>query len=124
MPGTHIREVIDVIHFLLTERLCRRVLDNEQSAVIALVEPFSIERIRVLILNAEALSVFALAVPDFLKVGKPNGVVDVVLIAGLINSTINEREILYLQSAVQCLRNFHNAVFAHAIGDEVGARVQ
>mgnify|MGYP002627696202 CR=1 FL=1 len=57
MPGIRIRQIVNVIHFLLCQRLCRRILDDISSAAIAFCQWSGCERIRITVLNGKAFCI-------------------------------------------------------------------
>lgn len=60
MIGTHIGQRINIIHLFYGKRLLRRVLYHVLTARIAFQEGFSVEGIRIGILNHKAVGIFFL----------------------------------------------------------------
>ena len=67
MPGSHVGESVDIIHFHPGQRHGRRILYDKQTVVIGLIQPLCLERIGVFVLDREALGVFFLSRFDLFK---------------------------------------------------------
>ena len=115
---------VDVVHLLGGQGLCRRILHDEEFAVVSFVQALCLERICVLVLDRETAGVLSLVAADLLEVGEPYGVVDVLLVAGLVDSSVDIGDVANVEAGCQRVGDLRNAVLAHAVGDEVGAGVQ
>ena len=122
MVGPRVRKCVDIIHFLLSQGLCRRILDHPDRPV-GLDQTFSVKRVRVLHLNPEA---FRQIQPVRLKLleGWQHQVIDNILMPlCLIAGSRDKCKIADIKSAVQRIRNFNDRVLAHPVGDQVRAAV-
>ena len=119
-----VRKCIDIIHFQLGKRLRRRILNNEGFAAVALVDSLCRKRIRILVLDGKTLCIGFLIRNDFFKVRKTDGIVNALLLFGLVNRSLNVGNIRHINTGSKSICNLHDALFSHAVGDDIRSRLQ
>ena len=128
MPGTHVREGIDVVHLLHGEGFGRRVLDDKGPAAVGLVQAPGLKGVCVGVLEGKALRIGPLPrlrqLADRLVIGQADGVVDVLFVSRLIDRPVDKSDVAHIQAGGQRVRDLHDAALPHAVGDQVCARVQ
>ena len=75
-------------------------------------------------LNGKAVGVRALVRLNLLKVGKADCIIDVLFIAGLVDRSVNVGDVADIKAGGQRVGDLRNAVFAHSVGNEVGAGIE
>ena len=124
MISPHERQCVDVVHLLGRQGLGRRILHDKELSVIGFIEPLGLERIGVLMLDGKAVGVGALVRLHLLKVRQADRIVDALLVAGLVNGSVDIGDVANVEAGRQRVGNLGNAVLAHAIGNQVGAGVK
>ena len=122
MISPHIRQIINLIHFLCGKRLLRWILNHINAAAIFFCKGSCGKRIRILILYSKALCILSGVCFHFLISGKQDRIIFFICkshntgnIPGLINGSRNIGNILNVNSAIKSVSNFYNRTFSHAI---------
>ena len=124
MIGAHERQRVDVVHLLGRQGLGGRILHDKELSVIGFIEPLGLERIGVLMLDGKAVGVGALVRLHLLKVRQADRIVDALLVAGLVDGSVDIGDVADIETGGQRVGDLGNAVFTHSIGNQVGAGVK
>ena len=122
MPSPAVWKRVDIIHLLPRQRFCRWILHDIDRAI-RLHETFSGKWIRIFVLNRKTLRIGLFVFPDFFIGRKQYIIIHRLQILRLIACSIHERDILYVNSRCQCIRNLHDRVFAHPIRNQIRSSV-
>ena len=117
--GAHKGKGVDVIHLPGSQGFRGRVLHDEELAVVSFVQALCLEGIRVLVLDCETAGVLSFVTADLLEVGEPYGVVDALLVPGLVDSAVDVGDVADVEAGGEGVGDLRNAVLAHAVGDEM-----
>ena len=124
MPGPHIGKGVNIIHFPGGQRKGRRILNHEQASVIGLTELFGPEGIRISVLNGITARIGLLVPQDLLKRRQEQGILLIGSVSGLKDRSPDKSHVPDIQAGIQGIRDFHNTVLSHSIGDKIRSRIQ
>ena len=124
MAGPLIRKCIDIIHFHLCQRLCRRILHHIEMLFVTFCQTLAAERVRIPILDPKAFCVEAFIFTHALIVGKEHRIIKVLRVSGTVDGSFNKSQILYLHAAVERICYLHNGSLSHAIGNQIRPAVK
>ena len=124
MVGPHVRKCVDIIHLLLGQRFCRRVLYHIQMIRIGLNQPLSGKWICVAVLSVKAFGVQKLIFFHLFIRFQNLCIIHTVQILDLADRSIDIGNVLDIQSGIQCLCNLNDRAFAHSIRNQVCTRIQ
>ena len=128
MPGAHVGEGIDIVHFPYREGFGRGILHDKCLPAVGLIETLCLKRIGIGVLQGKALCIGALSL--FVRpahkfvIRQTDGVEDILLIPCLVHSAVNIGDVAHIHTAGQSIRDLHDAALAHSVGDQIGARFQ
>ena len=122
MPCPAIRKCIDVVHFLLGQWLCRRILHNIHRSV-RFRQPFSGKRIRIAVLHRKALRVDLLLASHLLIIRKKDCVINLLRTLCLIACPVDKGDILHCDPRLQSVCNLYDRMLAHAVRNQVCSAV-
>ena len=120
----HIGKVINIVHFQLGKRLGRGILYHKEGPVIAFIDSLRRKGIGVSVLYGEALRITLRTRLDFFKVRQTDGIVNAVLLPGLVHRSLDPADIGYGNAGGQRIRDLHDAVLSHAVGNEIRTGIQ
>ena len=123
MPGAHIGKIVDGVHFCGGQRFLRRILDNILIAV-GLCQPLGSEWIAVCVLNPEGFGIAALVCFQFLISGQNNRRQAIIQFRRLEYGAVNIGDIFHVHAGIQRVRDFHDALFSHAVHQKIRLGVQ
>ena len=123
MPGPHIGQVVDCIHFLGGQRLLRGILHHIFLAV-GLSQPLGGEGVAVAVLNLKGFRILSLVGLYLLKGGQDDGGQAFIQRFGAERGAVDVGNVFCLHACVQRIRQFHNGLFAHAVHEDVRLAVQ
>ena len=124
MVGAHIGKGVYIVHLLHGQRLLRRILHHIHPAGIALHQHISIDGVRIVMLNEKAVRIFFLIRLHLLIRRKPHAAVYLIRLLRLINGSRHKGDILYSNAGSERIRDFHNGLFSHPIGNQIRLTVQ
>ena len=105
MPGILIGKVVNIVHLLLAQWKCRRVLDHVSSISVALCHRSGSKRVGISVLLGKAFGI-GFFVRRYCLIGrKDDRIISARQIFALINSSRNESDLIYRKAALQRLRN-------------------
>ena len=114
-----IGKCIDIIHFLLRQRQCRRILYHISPASVKFRHWSGAERVRILVLYGKAVRVGLFVLFYFFIRRKNNGLVHTVQIFTLENSSCDIGDLFHRNPALQGFCYLYNGMFSHSVGDQV-----
>ena len=123
MPGSLERQRVDRIHLFRGQGFGRRVLHDEHAMRVFFDKCVRRERVEVLVLHGEAAGIVQLVGLHALKRWQNDGIVGPIRITRAPDRAGDECEVLDGESCCERIGDGHNGLLAHAVRDEVGARV-
>lgn len=124
MPVTCVGEFGHLVHLVGGERRRRRVLHHEHAVGVGLYQAMPGDGVHVLLLYVKAARVVELVGGKIVPAGQQIVVVDLVERAGAVDGAIDIGNLIDGQSSVERVGDLDDRVFAHAVDEEVGARVE
>ena len=97
---SHIRQVIDLVHLALRQRLSRRILHNIDSSLIRLYQSFSCKRVCIGILDKKAFGIVPFILQKLLVIGQKLKVIDRFQSFCLIYSPFNKCNVFHIKPTV------------------------
>ncbi len=125
--ATHVRKAIDLIHLLLGQRRRRRVLDNIlpiAPPTVRLYQTLSRKRVRVAVLNGKAAGIFPPVPFHVLVIRQQFIIINPLQAPGPVNGAVYKGYVFNVNPRIQSLRNFHDGMLPHAIGQQVRLGIQ
>ena len=122
VPGSCIGKRVDIVHFLLRERLRRGILHNIHRTV-RLHQRLCIEGIRIAVLLIKTHRIIQTVLSERIPVRQHDRICQRRRILRLIAGPCNECKIFDIQSGIKRLRDLHDRMLTHPIGNQVRAAV-
>ena len=123
VPGPLIGQGVNVVHFLGGQGLLGRILDDVEIAV-GLRQPLGGEGVAVAVLNFEGFGVFAAVLFQLVIGRKHQGGQALVQLGGLEHCAVDVGDVPDLHARVQGVGDLHDALFAHAVHEQVRLGIQ
>ena len=123
MPSALIGQGVDCVHFLSGQGLLRRIL-NDKFLSVGLCQTLGGEGVAVAVLDFEALGVLALVGFQLIKGGQCNGGQAFVQLGCFKYGAVDIGDIFGFHAGVQRVCQLHDGLFAHAIHQNIGLRIQ
>ena len=124
MVGSHIRVIVNVIHFLHRKRFGRWILHNKNFSRIALDQCFCRKRIRIFVLLHKTLGVFFLLSHRLLEIRKFHAVINLCALFRAVDRSCDIRNIFHIHATRQCIGDFQHTMFSHSIRDKICPRIK
>ena len=124
MNPLRIRKGIHIIHFLLCQRQCRRILDNIAFGSIGFCHWSGTERVCILILYGKTVRIGFLVFFYFLIGRKNDRIINSGQIFAFKNSSGDISQFLHRKPAVESFCNLQNGVLSHSIRDHIRSGIQ
>ena len=124
MPGSHVWKCVDIVHLFLGQWFRRRILDHIKAVAVRLNEAFSRKWIGVAVLGVKALRIRLFIGGNLAVRRQTDFVVNRIQVFRLINSSLDEGDILCLDAARQCIRDLHDRALAHSVGNQICLGIQ
>ena len=121
--GAHVGKIVDRVHFFGGQRLLGWIL-NHIAIAIGLCQAFGGEGITVAVLDLKGLGVAAPVGLHFLKRGQHNGGQAVVQLRSFEHGAVDVGDVLGLHPGVQGVGDLQDALFPHAVHEQVRLAVQ
>ena len=124
MPGALVRQGVHGVHLLGRQRFGRRVLDDEDVVRVLLDERVRRERVEVLVLQREAARVFQLVGLHVLESRQRDRLERGLRRTRAVHRAGDERQVRHIEPGCQRVGDGDDRLFAHSVGNEVGARIE
>ena len=121
--GAAVGKVVYFVHFLGGQGLLRRVLHHIEIPT-GLGQPFGSEGVAVSVLDAKALGVASFVRLHFFIGRQENGGQALVRPGGFVDGAVDVGDVFHVHAGVQSIRDFHNALFSHAVHEQVRLGIQ
>ena len=124
MPIACVGELGHLVHLVGGERRRRRVLHHIDAVGVGLYQAVSSDGVHVLLLHVKAARVVELVGGKVVPAGQQVVVVDLVERAGAVDGAVDIGDLVHGQSRVERVGDLDDRVLAHAVDEDVGARVE
>ena len=124
MPGILIGKVVNIVHLLLAQWKCRRVLDHASSISVALCHRSGSKRVGISVLLGKAFGI-GFFVRRYCLIGrKDDRIISARQIFALINGSRNESDLIYRKAALKRLRDLDDRMLSHSIRNKIRPGIQ
>ena len=124
MPVTCVGEFGHLVHLIGGERRRWRVLHHIDAVGVGLYQAMSGDGVHILLLHIEAACVVELVGGKIVPAGQQVVVVDLVERTRAVDGAVDIGDLIDGQPRVERVGNLDNRVLAHAVDEDVGARVE
>ena len=124
MPIACVGELGHLVHLVGRQRRRWRVLHHIDVVGVGLYQAVSGDGVHILLLHVKAARVVELVGGKVVPAGQQVVVVDLVERAGAVDGTVDIGNLIDGQSGVERVGDLDNRVLAHAVDEDVGARVE
>ena len=124
MPVTCVGEFGHLVHLIGGERRRWRVLHHIDAVGVGLYQAMSGDMVHILLLHIEAACVVELVGGKIVPAGQQVVVVDLVERTRAVDGAVDIGDLIDGQPRVERVGNLDNRVLAHAVDEDVGARVE
>ena len=124
MPIACVGELGHLVHLIGGERRRRRVLHHIDAVGVGLYQAMPGDGVHVLLLNVKAARVVELVGGKVVPAGQQVVVVDLVERTRAVDGAVDIGDLIDGQSRVERVGDLDNRVLAHAVDEDVGARVE
>ena len=124
MPIACVGEFGNLVHLIGGERRRRRVLHHIDAVGVGLYQAVSGDGIHVLLLHIKAARVVELVGGKVVPAGQQVVVVDLVERVGTVDGAVDIGDLVDGQARVERVGDLDDRVLAHAVDEDVGARVE
>ena len=124
MPIACVGELGHLVHLVGRQRRRRRVLHHEHAVGVGLYQAMPGDGVHVLLLHVKAARVVELVGGKVVPAGQQVVVVDLVERTRAVDGAVDIGDLVDGQSRVERVGDLDNRVLAHAVDEDVGARVE
>ena len=124
MPIACVGEFGHLVHLVGGECRRRRVLHHIDAVGVGLYQAMSGDGVHILLLHVKAARVVELVGGKVVPAGQQVVVIDLVERAGAVDGAVDIGNLIDGQSRVERVGDFDDRVLAHAVDEDVGARVE
>ena len=124
MPVACVGEFGHLVHLIGSERRRRRVLHHIDAVGVGLYQAMPGDGVHILLLHVKAARVVELVSGKVVPAGQQVVVVDLVERTRAVNGAVDIGDLIDGQPCVECVGDLDNRVLAHAVDEDVGARVE
>ena len=124
MPIACVGELGHLVHLVGGERRRRRVLHHIDVVGVGLYQTMPGDGVHILLLHVKAAGVVELVSGKVVPAGQQVVVVDLVERTRAVNGAVDIGDLIDGQPRVECVGDLDNRVLAHAVDEDVGARVE
>ena len=124
MVVSHIGQIVNPIHLLLTQRLCGWILHHINPLPIWLYQTLSGKWICIAVLDVKARCIAPFVCLKLPKIRQKLIIMDSLQAFCVINGSVDKCNVLYINSPFKGVSNFHNGSLSHSIGDQIRLSVQ
>lgn len=118
------RELGHLVHLVCGERRRRRVLHHIDAVGVGLYQAMTGDGVHVLLLHVKAACVVELVGGKVVPAGQQVVVVDLVERVGAVDGAVDIRNLVDGQPGIERVGDLDDRVLAHAVDEDVGARVE